>query len=80
MIETKKTILVELENDLQGLSTYSVYYSFNEIEFSGEVKFYNDGRNQSPYFEPLEFSDKNSRLFYEENWEQIELEIFDRLP
>jgi hypothetical protein len=78
----------EIENDERNPrriknQEYSVSYNKKvdgeSIEIEGTLVPYNSGRTVNFKFEPDSFSDDNSEKYYDENWEEIEEEILNKL-
>lgn len=57
--------------------TYSTTINNVEIEFEGTLIPYNTGRAINYKFDPYPFSDEESGVWFDENWEQAEAEILN---
>lgn len=58
---------------------YQVTVNGNLIEITGTLKPYNSGRGEFFKFEPDYFVDADSENYFDENWEEIESQIINKL-
>lgn len=58
---------------------YTITTGLDTYEFSGKLTPYDSGRSIDYEFNPNQFVDDESEVYYDENWESIEDEILKAL-
>ena len=56
--------------------TYEIDLVDGVIEIYGHLDFYHTGRDEEHEFEPDDFGDKKSELYYDYNWELVGEQIY----
>jgi hypothetical protein len=58
--------------------TYELDLVDSTIEIYGHIDYYHTGRDEEHEFEPDDFGDKRSEIYYDYNWEIVGEQIYDQ--